>query len=208
MSMFFMLCALIGGTFLVCQFAMTLIGLGHEGFDVDAAHAPSDSLLGHGGDSLHADVDHDGQGTDHHGSSWLFGIISFRTLVAATTMFGLAGMTARSGRLSLPVQLVIAIVSGGAAMFAVHWLMRLMYQLGQSGTLRVTNAIGKIGTVSISIPGNSAGAGKVRLTVQGRLEELAAVNSTEETLATGSQVIVVDVVSGNVLDVAPWREPS
>ena len=44
MSTIFMFCALIGGTFLVCQFVMTLIGLGHEGFDTDVAHVPSDSL--------------------------------------------------------------------------------------------------------------------------------------------------------------------
>ena len=124
------------------------------------------------------------------------------------TVFGLAGMTASSSGVALHLQLLIAIVSGGAAMFAVHWLMRFLYQLGQSGTLRIANAIGKIATVSIPIPGNNSGPGKVRLTVQGRLEELAAVTSTEETLATGSQVIVVDVVSGNILEVAPSHETS
>jgi hypothetical protein len=84
--------------------------------------------------------------------------------------------------------------------------MRLLYQLGQSGTLRITNAIGKTATVSVSIPGNNAGPGKVRLTVQGRLEELPAVTATQATLAAGSQVLVIDIVSGNVLAVTPYSE--
>ena len=203
MSTLFTFCALIGGTFLVCQFVMTLIGLGHGGFDLDGSHVPSDLLVGHADDPLQADVDHDGDGAHHHGSSWLFGILSFRTLVAATTFFGLAGMTAFSAGMPLGKQLLIAIASGGAAMFAVHELMRFLHQLGQSGTLRLRNAIGKTATVAIPIPGKHSGHGKVRLTVQGRFEELAAVNSLDETLATGSQVIVVDVVDGNLLEVAP-----
>ena len=208
MSTIFIFCALIGGTFLVCQFVMTLIGLGHGGFDADATHFAADALPGHVGDALHTDPGQDVHGTDHHGSSWFFGIISFRTLVAAMTVFGLAGMTASSSGFPLRLQLLMAIVGGGAAMFAVHWMMRSLYQLGQSGTLRLANAIGKMATVSIPIPGNNSGPGKVRLTVQGRLEELAAVTSTGDTLTTGSQVIVVDVVSGNVLEVVPYHGAS
>ena len=215
MATVFIFCALIGGTFLICQLVMTLIGMGHEGFDTDVAHAAADALPASGGEALHGEGLH-GEGlhgedlhdSHHHGSSWFFGIISFRTLVAAMTVFGLAGMTAHSGGVSLRLQLLIAVISGGAAMLAVHQLMRFLYRLGQSGTLRITNAIGKIATVSIPIPGNSSGPGKVRLTVQGRLEELAAVNSTEATLVTGSQVIVVDVVGGNVLEVVPLQQTS
>jgi membrane protein implicated in regulation of membrane protease activity len=204
MSTLFTFCALVGGTFLFCQFLMTLIGLGHGGFDVDASHVPSDSLTSHAGDPLHDDVD----AAHQHGSSWLFGIISFRTLVAAITFFGLTGMTALSAGMPVVQQLLFAVASGGAAMFAVHGLMRFLYQLGQSGTLRLKNAIGKTATVAITIPGKHRGLGKVRLTVQGRFEELAAVNSLDETLTTGSQVIVVDVVDGNVLEVAPLEETS
>ena len=204
MSTIFIFSALIGGTFLFCQLVMTLIGLGHDGFDTDLAHSATDTFAGQSGDAVPADFDPDGHDAGHHhGSSWLFGIISFRTLVAAMTVFGLAGMTAQSSGSSLRFQLAIAVLSGGAAMFAVHWLMNFLYQLGQSGTLRITNAIGKVATVSVSIPASNSGPGKVRLTVQGRLEELAAVTSTEQSLATGSRVLVVDVVGGNILEVAP-----
>jgi hypothetical protein len=198
MSTLFTFCALVGGTFLVCQFVMTLIGLGQGGFEIDG-----DLPAGHVGDPLDADVDHGLDDASHHGSSWLFGIISFRTLVAATTFFGLAGMTALRAGMSLEKQLLFAILSGGAAMAAVHQLMLSLHQLGQSGTLRLRNAIGKTATVAIPVPGKHRGRGKVCLSVQGRFEELAAVSSLDETLTTGSQVIVIDVVDGNLLEVAP-----
>jgi hypothetical protein len=207
MTTIFLFCALVGGTFLVCQVVMTLLGMGGSDLDGDLLHGISDVGVEHVGDLSHTGVGHDTHDT-HHSSSWLFGIISFRTLVAACTVFGLAGMSASTGGMSLGLQLLIAIACGAAAMLGVHWLMRLLYGLGQSGTLRITNAIGRIATVSIPIPARSAGQGKVRLTVQGRLEELAAVNSTDDTLSTGSRVVVVDIVSGNVLSVEPLRETS
>jgi len=185
---------------------MTLLGLGHSGLEGDMAHLHPSAFDNHAEDALHSDVDQDVDGSHEHGSSWLFGIISFRTLVAATTIFGLAGMTAQTSNVSLSGQLLVAVVSGGAAMFAVHSLMRFLYQLGQSGTLRISNAIGKTATVSIPILGQSQRCGKVRLTVQGRLEELPAVNSQGGGLATGSHVIVVGVVGGNTLEVAAIEE--
>lgn len=198
MATVFLYCILIGGTLLVCQFIMTLIGLGDSPLHVDLAHdIPADSA-GHAGELPHAD------GDPHH-SSWLFGIISFRTLVAATTFFGLAGMLANRSGGSIGDQLLIAISSGTAAMFGVHWLIRSFYRLGQSGTLRITNAVGKTATVSVPIaPGNSR-EGKVQLQVQGRLEELSAVTRHSETLATGARVNVVGVIRGNVLEVEPSR---
>lgn len=208
MTTFFVFCALVGGTFLLCQFVMTLIGLGHSDSGGDFL-APSTEA---GATDL-SDVGIDGaDGADgtpgDHGSSWLFGIISFRTLVAAATFFGLAGMTAQSSGASAFVQLLVAAVSGGLALLGVHALMRSLLRLGQTGTLQLTSAIGKTATVSVSIPGGQGRRGKVRLTVQGRLEEFAAEALDEGPLTTGTQVIVVDVIHGNVLQVAPLRERS
>lgn len=207
MSTVFFFCALIGGTFLVCQFVMSLLGLGHSDAHIDAVPDISDGgeLIHDGG--LHAESGSDAAAQDHH-SSWLFGIISFRTLVAATTFFGLAGMTAHSAGTSVPQQLAIAIVSGLAAMFGVHWLLKTFYRLGQSGTLQITNAIGKTATVYVSIPQLNSGQGKVQLQVQGRLEELPAVTCSEASLAAGSRVTVVGIASGRVLEVEPVRDPT
>ena len=201
MSTIFILCALGGGTVLVIQFVLTLVGLGDHGYDL--ADDVPDSV-GIDGADFHdvgtSDVHH-----ADHGSNWFFGIISFRTVTAAAAFFGLSGMAARSGGLGIAAQLLIAIVCGGTAMVAVHRLMQTFYRLGQSGTLRISNTVGKTATVYIPIPGGNAGQGKVQVKVQGRLEEFPAVTSAEK-LATGAKVVVVGVVSSNTLEVEPARE--
>lgn len=188
METLFLFSALIGGTFLLCQFGMTLLGLddGPDQGDIDT-----------GGD-LHSDG---ALGGDEHHSSWLFGIISFRTLVAAATFFGLTGMFMIRSGAELRDQLLVAIASGVAALFGVHWMMKTFHQLGQSGTLRTSNAVGKTATVNVSIPANQSGPGKVQLEIQGRLEELAAVTSQNQSLTTGTRVQVVGLQQGNILEV-------
>ena len=208
MTPIFFFCALIGGTVLICQFVLTLVGLGDPGFEItddvpDSADVELSELdLSDGADG--GDID-DG---DLHGSSWLFGVISFRTLVAAATFFGLTGMAASTGGLPLPAQLMIAISCGMVAMFGVHWLMRSFYRLSQSGTLRVSNTIGKTGTVYIPIPEAGAGQGKVQLKVQDRLEEFPAINQSATSLSTGAKVVVVGVVNGNTVEVKPLHAPA
>ena len=201
MTTVFLFCALVGGTILVCQFVLTLIGLGDTGFDI-ADDVPD------GADADMADIEtaenlNPGD-TDLHGSSWLFGIISFRTLVAAATFFGLTGMAASTGGLPLVGQMMVAISCGLAAMFGVHWLMRTFFQLGQSGTLRIGNTIGRTGTVHIPIP--EGGTGKVQMRVQDRLEEFPAVSASTTVLSTGAKVVVVGVVSGSTVQVRPIEE--
>lgn len=210
MSSAFMICAIFGGTILLCQLILTLTGLGgheagadgHGGADFvhDVAHAAGhDAHAGQGAD-----------GADHapqHLSTWLFGVISFRTLVAATTFFGLGGMAAYSASLHPVNQLAIALACAVSAMLLVHWLMMLLYRLGEDHTVRTSHAVGHEGTVYLPIPGGRAGPGKVQLPLHGRVMEYGAVTSNPAELPTGARVVVVGVVGGNTLEVAPVQEP-
>jgi len=107
MTTLFTICALFGGTLLICQTLLTLVGLGG---DHDFA---GDT---HGEISL-ADCDHSGETGSHtHASStWFFGIVTFRTLVAALTFMGSlerAGLRGyrRAGVFALA--LALSVVSG------------------------------------------------------------------------------------------------
>jgi len=197
MSTVFILCAVVGGTVLVCQFVLTLVGLGGDSFD----------LIDDMPDGDMADVG-DLEAGEHHGSTFMFGIISFKTLIAASTFFGLSGMVAHTGGLAPFMQLLIATVCGGVALVVVHWLMRMLFNLGQSGTLQISNTLGKTATVYIPIPGANAGMGKVQIKVQDRLAEFAATTSAGAKLITGAKVVVVDVIDGSTLHVEPLNEPA
>src|SRR6188768_3215085 len=78
MTPFFVLCAVIGGTILVCQFVLTLVGFGHDVGDM--AHDVSVDMHTDALADAHGGGDGHGNESGHHGSSWLFGVISFRTI--------------------------------------------------------------------------------------------------------------------------------
>ena len=100
LSWLFLICAVVGGTVLICQFVLTLVGLGGD-HGLDISHDMPGDFTGDVGHDVHV-----GGATapivlvmtphGHHGSSWLFAVISFRTLVAAATFFGLVGLAAQS----------------------------------------------------------------------------------------------------------------
>lgn len=194
MEPIFLFSALIGGTFLVCQFAMTLLGLSDGDHDLDGG----DHFDGAG----EADGDLPADGDAHH-SSWLFGILSFKTLVAAFTFFGLSGMFMIRTGAEVRDQLLVSIVCGLGALFGVHALMRSFYRLNQNGTMRLGNAVGRIGTVNVSVPASRSGMGRVQLEIQGRLEELAAVTEHDSPIKSGSQVRVTGLLQNNLLEVLP-----
>ncbi|MDX1945707.1 MAG: NfeD family protein [Pirellulaceae bacterium] len=203
LSWFFTFCAIVGGTILIIQFVMTLVGLGGD-HGLDGGHGDFHTDAGPDAqfDSAHGA---DGEGHDsggHHGSSWLFAMISFRTLVAAAAFFGLAGLAANSAQQSTPVQLLLAGVAGFAAMYGVHWMVRAMGRLGEDGTIRVKHALGKEATVYIPIPAAKSQAGKVQLKIQDRLVEYEAITAGPSSLATGTKVRVVGI-TGNTLEVEP-----
>lgn len=153
----FMFCAIVGGTVLACQFVLTLIGLGgdhggfadHAGFHLGDAHGGGD-LSHSGGHDVASPEGHDAG--SQHGSTWLFGVISFRTVVAAATFFGLGGMAAESFGQNQVAQVLVALACGAAAMYSVHWLMRLFGRMAEDGTVRIRRAIGSQATVYLTIP--------------------------------------------------------
>lgn len=179
---FFLLCAIAGGAVLFVQLLGAVLGLGGDSFDG-------------------ADLDVDA-GDDAH-SGILFGLISFRTLVAALTFFGLFGLLGNSLELPPVVQVTLGSMGGAVALLIVWWLMRTMRHLGQDSTIRLESAIGSEATVYTTIPGASRGVGKVMLNYHGRVEEYAARTDYPEPLTSGTRVRIVNVHGGSTLEVEP-----
>jgi hypothetical protein len=216
MTTILIVCAALGGTVLVIQFLLTLIGLGGHAFDVDV---PQDVGHGFGGDfhvdtggdfhgdtNFHGDHPGDAPGTDHasqaahHGTTWLFGILTFRTITAALAFFGLCGLAAQAADASTANTLLAATAGGATAMAAVYWMMRGLRELRAEGTVRIQRACGQRGAVYLRVPGGNSGSGKIQLNLQNRTMEYLAVTSGPE-LPTGTTVVVVNVVNPTTLEV-------
>jgi len=197
MATLFTICAILGGTILICQFLLSLVGIG-GGHDADSDSGD----VGHeAGADHHADHHHE---TSHeHQASWFLGVLSFRALMAALTFFGLGGLAAYGQGDQNPILVfVIAIAAGLAALFLIGFIMKSLNKLKADGTVRMERAVGSTGTVYLTIPANKAGTGKVTLVLQNRTVEWLAVTSNGE-LPTGSKVVVVGVVSPGTVEVAP-----
>jgi hypothetical protein len=216
----FLVCFLLGGTVMVCQFVLSLFGLGgHHDLGGDAHDVAGPDLHDVG---AHDAAGHDGAGHDaggqddhgHHGSThthssvgnWLVGVLTFRTVVAALTFFGLAGLAALQTGLAPGWVLAEALAAGGGAMVVVAWVMRSLSRLNAEGTARIERAVGKSGTVYLTVPGNKAGIGKVQLNLQNRTVECQAV-TPNATLANGTKIIVTAVIARDTVEVAPAPEP-
>src|SRR5579885_3482137 len=106
----FLVCFLAGGTVMVCQFLLSLFGLGgHHDLGGDAHDV--------GGPDLHDVSGHDASGHDGahgHGGvgDWLASVLTFRTVVAALTFFGLAGLAASQTQLPSAAVGLVALASG------------------------------------------------------------------------------------------------
>ncbi len=198
----FLTAAVIGGTVMVCQFLMTMLGLGDDGgVDVGDFEVAGDIDLNIDGDHhtpMHHAADAD---IDRPGSSWLFQVLSFRTVVASLTFFGLGGAWSSSSGHAPAVSLVVALASGGAAMFGMYHLMRAIYDLQSSGNIDIRNAIGLPAKIYIPVPPAGEGKGKVQISLQGRTMEYEAVTDATEKLSTGENVIVEDIISSDVVKV-------
>jgi hypothetical protein len=187
-------CAAIGVSLLLGQLLLSLFGFGHHG----------DLVGGHDVD-LHADGDasHGDHADDSDRGHWLVGLFSFRAIVSALAVFGLVGLGV--DRLMNPPEPVktflIALVAGGAMLYAVGWMLQLAYRLRSDGTVHIERTVGLAGRTYLTIPGHKAGAGKVTVKVQGRIMEYPATTSGEE-IPTGTAVVVVSVLTPQSLEVA------
>jgi len=167
--------ALIGSLVFVGIFIMTFIGGGDADMDADMSEIEA------------AD---DGGG---------FQFFTFKSITAFFTIFGWTGVTCLDNGVSTLVTLLIAIVAGAAMMVLTSLLFFWMAKLAQSGTLRISNAIGAVGEVYLPIGANRSRSGKVQINVQGSLRELEAITDADEELPTKSLVKVIEIVSDELL---------
>ena len=165
--------AAVGGGLLVISLLLTLLGGDADGdFDVDA------------------EVDADVSG----------GGLSFRTVVAFLTFFGLTGMLGLSMGWSQIVSLGAAVLAGGAAFWLVGLAMYQLYRLRSSGNVDIANAVGVEAVVYLKIPRERTGTGAVTVPIQGRTMKYKAVTKGPE-IKTGEFCRVAAVHAGDTLEV-------
>ena len=128
-----------------------------------------------------------------------FQFITFKNLIGFFTIFGWTGIASIRSGSGMSTTLIIAFMSGLAIMFIMAGIYYLLSTLVDDGTLKVSNAIGRLGEVYMNIPIKGEGFGKIQITVQGTLRTMQAVTNDKELLKVGTIVKVKDVIDGHIL---------
>lgn len=194
----FTVCAIGAGTVMVLTFLLSFMGLdgadGADGLDgLDAADVS--------GAAAYSDLAHAADADMHH-TGLFFGVLSFRSLVAATTFFGLGGRVAIELGASVEAATVIALASGFVAMLFVAWTMRMFFALRHDGTAHIEQAVGRPARVYLHIPPSDCGTGKVTVAINNRTMEFDAITRDPEPIPTGAAVTVVGIVNSGTVEVS------
>ena len=173
MGTIYLVCAIVGGTILVAQTILMLIGLNDSDLHVDDV----------------SDID----AGDHGGANLFFKVLSIKTLVAFVAFFGIAGKAADAAGSSTFNTFALALLAGCGAFVGVYYLGKALRALQSDTRFDLREAIGTTGEIYLPVPGQDEGRGKVILHVRGRRMECEA-STNEEALEIGASVQVQDVL--------------
>lgn len=175
--------ALFGGMLLLVQVVMSVFGLG-----------------GHGDVDVHVDADAHDFGGDVDDTAWGVGGISFRTVVAFLTFFGVGGWAAVDNGMGAWTSVGVAILTGSLAFWIIGLLLSQTHRLASSGTVDIKNTLGVEGRVYLTIPAERTDTGSVTVNVQGRSLQFKAITRGRE-LKTGALCKVVAIAASDTLEV-------
>jgi len=195
---------------LVLQTILLLFGVGGEEGDFDSdTGGIGDTIAGDAdaadlGD-MDGDVPDDAQVDAEGGFGGDTGLRLFtvRGIVAFFSVGGWAGISAIKLGASPLLAVFVALVFGIAALFLVALFFKLIPKIQHNGTMRLSNAVGSIGEVYITVPAGSSGSGKVNVILQSQLTELEAVTNADRALRYGEKVRVIGTIGENTLIVEP-----
>lgn len=148
-----------------------------------------------------------GDGTDAHGdadasvdsdSGIDFQFLSIKNLIAFFTIFGWVGVVSLGSGINPVWSVILATIGGLIMMTIMATIMYFMGKLNENGALNLNSAIGKSGTVYLTIPSKRNGLGKVQINFQG-FQTLDAMTDAENDIANGTVVEVVDIINSEFL---------
>jgi membrane protein implicated in regulation of membrane protease activity len=131
------------------------------------------------------------------------GIITLRSLTGFFGGFGWTAVLMIESGFSPGISTLAGVLAGLVLMLSFAYLMRLLYSLRESGNVQLETAVGKTGTVYVSIPADSASVGQIQIMVQGRLQVVPATTHSGERIPSGGQVRIIDLIDGMTLLVEP-----
>ena len=130
-------------------------------------------------------------------------LYTFRNFVNFFLGFGWSAILLQDKIHSVPLLIVVSVLIGVALVAVVMYLFKWLSGMQQSGNINLYKAaVGCTGTTYLTIPGERQGKGKVQISINSSVREYNAVTDGD-TLKTGTQIRVVEVLSPDTVLVEP-----
>lgn len=177
-ELFFLICAFVGGFFVLLKFVMLFMGIDHDvshdfdmgGHDIDAQHADSDAG---------------------------FHVLSLHGITSFLMMFGLVGLAMyRESSFGIVISMTGAVIAGCITVWIIGKMFFMASRMKSSGTITIDSTVGSQGKVYMKIP--EKGSGRVLVNVRNSLREYDASTNDGSSIETGTAIRVV-WVDGNML---------
>ena len=168
-------------------------GAAHDaGGGHDAAGAHDAGAAGHAGHAGHE------AGTAAE-SIATFKLLSVRSVTAFGLLFGWAGVLYHRAGVTQNWTILYSLLWGLVGMLIVSAIFYFFLRMTESGTRRLSSALGQPATVYMDIP--AAGAGQVRVLCGGSICFINARAAGGEALKAGTPVVVKRIIGPNVVEV-------
>lgn len=133
-----------------------------------------------------------------------FRLFTMRNCIIFLTVFSWTGITASSSGLNKMLTIILSFLLGLFIMIIVSSIFYFIGNLSENGSMKLTNAINKVGEVYLTVPAKRQGFGKVTIIIQGAYKELDAVTDGED-IKTGEKIVVIGVVQNQQLLVEKYN---
>lgn len=130
-------------------------------------------------------------------------LFTFRNLVNFFLGFSWTAILMHGKFRSEALVLLLAFFVGAVLVTVVMLMFKWLAEMQQSGNIDVyKSAVGCHGKVYLTIPGERKGTGKVQIVINESVREYDAITDCD-TIATGAQIKVVEVIDSSTLLVEP-----
>lgn len=181
---------------LIIQTILAIFGIGDD--SVDTASIGDAGNVDFDADGLDSSGDLTGTSADVTDISG----IQILTIRGVMSFFAIGGWTAivcLHNEVNTTLSLIIGLSAGLLTMYLLAKLMQASMKLQSVGNLNLKNAIGKHGQVYLVIPAKGKGQGKVNVLIQERLCEFDAITENDESIPTGSTIVVKGIMPPDIL---------
>jgi hypothetical protein len=145
----------------------------------------------------------DASGADDHHSTDAFKLLSVQAVTAFLMGFGWVGLGARiSLGWEFGTSALLGAAGGAAMVWLMAWMFRTMFALQSSGNVNIADAVGREGSVYVTVPAHGEGRGQVRVVIDERARTYNAV-SLGDAIPSQARVRVLQVNDDQSLTVSP-----